>query len=336
MTSRNRLILSIGLLLAVFGIGVIGYKILMPDMPVLDAIYMVVITMTTVGSRDAAQSGLAAEIWTILIIVFGVTVTMVVASSLATMFIEGEIGRIFGSRKLESRLRNLKNHIIVCGCGRMGRLLVQRLAERGVPLVVIEKDPTQLQLIEKLDQPYVVGDATEETSLEHAGIATAQALVAVLASDADNVFVTLTARQMKTDLNIVARAEQFSSIPKLRHAGADRVMSPQAIGAERIANIITRPHIVDFVEVADKGVDLEMDEFAVSTDSPLAGKSLRESNIRQMAEVMVVAIRRQDGKTVFNPGAEQVVQPNDTLITIGPAGATNRLAAIRIIPKEQA
>jgi voltage-gated potassium channel len=237
---------------------------------------------------------------------------------------------------VEARIKQLEAHVIVCGFGRMGRLLVQRLSEENLPMVIVEKDPEARSALEKLEQLYVIGDATEEDTLERAGISKAQSLVAVLASDADNVFVTLTARQMRKDLNIVARAEQFSSIPKLRHAGANRVMSPQAIGAERIANIITRPHIVDFVDVAAKGVDLEMDEFTVSQDSPLAGKSLREANIRQTAEVMVVAIMRSDGSTTFNPAAEEVVRPQDTLITIGPAGATQRLAKMELISDEKA
>jgi len=332
MSARKRLIISLLILLTVFWIGVIGYKLIDPSLALLDAIYMVIITISTVGYKEVMQRSPGTIIWTLIIILFGVSTAMVAVSALASMFIEGEIGRIFGSRKVETRIKQLEGHVIVCGFGRMGRLLVQRLKEEKIPLVVVEKDPEARGAIEKLEQLYIIGDATEEETLERAGLAQAQSLVAVLASDADNVFVTLTARQMHKNLNIVARAEQFSSIPKLRHAGANRVMSPQAIGAERIANIITRPHIVDFVDVAAKGVDLEMDEFTVSKGSPLAGKSLREANIRQMAEVMVVAIMRSDGTTTFNPAAEEVVRPQDTLITIGPAGATQRLAKMELIP----
>jgi voltage-gated potassium channel len=232
---------------------------------------------------------------------------------------------------LESRIKHLNNHVIVCGFGRMGRLLVVSLMERKVPVVIIERDPQKTQRIEAIRQLYVVGDATEEETLERAGIDRAKHLVAVLTSDGDNVFVTLTARQMRPDLHIVARAEQLTSEPKIRRAGADAVISTQAIGAERIANILTRPRLVDFIEVAAKSVELEVDEFVVSAESPIAGRSLRESNIRQIADVMVVAIKRPDGRSAFNPGADEVVHANDTLVTIGPRGAVSRLEQQEII-----
>jgi voltage-gated potassium channel len=183
---------------------------------------------------------------------------------------------------------------------------------------------------------YVRGDATEEAVLEQAGVERARNLVAALANDADNLFVTLTARQMRPELHIVARAENSATEPKLRRAGANRVISPQTIGAERIATILTRPHVVDFVDVADKGVELEMEEIEVRPDSIIAGKSLREADIRRVADVMVVAIRRADGSTRFSPGAEEVVRPGDTLITIGQAGAALRLARMQIITEPRA
>lgn len=326
--------MSLAVVLAVFWIGVAGFKVLVPDTSLLDAVYMVATTLFMVGYREVYETTPAVMAWTIIFIIFGITAMLVALSSFTGLIVEGEVGRLMGSRKLESRIKKLENHVIVCGFGRMGRLLVQRLMEEKVPLVVIENDQNACRQIEKLGQLYVLGDATEEESLDHAGISQARHLVAVLPSDADNVFVTMTARQMRPDLNIVARAEQSTSEPKLRRAGANRVMSPQAIGAERIANILIRPHIVDFAEAAARGVDLEMDEFVVGQDSPLAGKSLRDSNIRRTANVMVVAIRRADGSTAFNPGPDEVVRPRDALITIGPAGASSRLAEIRIIQEE--
>jgi len=331
MTARKRLFIALGFLAVVYVTGVVGYLIIDPDLTILDATYHVAITLSTVGYREVVHTTTASKVWTVLIIVFGVSAATVAISSATGLIVGGEVGRLIGSKKMEARIKHLDKHVIICGFGRMGQQLAKTLAERQVPVVVIERDERLAQTIEALDQLDIIGDATEESSLERAGIERARGLVAALGSDADNVFVTLSAREMRPDLHIVARAEQFSAEPKLRRAGANRVISPQAIGAERIANILTQPHVVDFVEMAAKGVELEMESIPIAGDSPLAGKSLRESDIRSKAEVMVVAIKRPDGTTQFNPGAHERVQPNDTLITIGPAGAAHRLAKMRLI-----
>jgi voltage-gated potassium channel len=335
MTSRKRLIISLLVLTAVFWVGVTGYLLIDRNLTFLDAVYQVAITLSTVGYHDLSQPTALTRIWTVIIVFFGVTSTFVAIGAVTWWFVEGEVERLIGSRKLESQIKCLNKHVIICGFGRMGKLVVQRLTEQRIPVVVIENDPNKLRQIEELGQLYIAGDATEEASLERAGIGRARSLVAALPSDADNVFVTLTAREMSRDLYIVARAEQFSAEPKLRHAGANRVISTQAIGAERIANVLIRPSLVDFVEVAAKGVDLEMDEFEVTPDSPLSGRTLRESDIRHRADVIVVAIKRADGTSIFNPAADERVQPKDTLITIGPGGATTRLAELQLIPETQ-
>ncbi|MHC4795802.1 MAG: potassium channel family protein [Planctomycetota bacterium] len=331
MTPRKRLDISLAVIVSIFWIGVVGYMLIDRDLGFIDAIYQTAITLSTVGYREVSPPTTGVKLWSIAVIIFGISAVLAAFTSLIALIVEGEVGRLIGSRKLESRIKKLNNHSIVCGFGRMGELLVKRLIQRKVPVVIIEKDQKRLIDVEEIDQLYVVGDATEEATLKRAGIDTAKSLVAALTSDADNVFVTLTARQMRPDLQIVARAEQFTTESKLKRAGADRVMSPQTIGAERIANVLTRPYIVDFVDVAAKGVELEMDQFVVAQNSRLAGKSLRDSNIRQVADVMVIAIVRTDGSTRFNPGADEIVRPNDTLITIGPAGTTSRLEQIDVI-----
>jgi len=334
MTARKRLLLSLAILATVYVIGVAGYLLIDRKTGLLEAVYMVGITLSTVGYREVVDpTTTAVKIWTLLIIVFGVSSAAMALGSVTGLIVEGEMGRLIGSRKVESRIKQLNGHVVVCGFGRMGQLLVERLVAQAVPLVVVEHDAARCREIERLDQLFVVGDATEEAVLRRAGLERAKSLVGALASDADNVFVTLTARQMNPNLYIVARAEQLSAEPKLRRAGANRVVSPQTIGAERVANLLTRPHVVDFVEMAVKGVELEMETIPVSAESPLAGKSLGELDLRRQAEVMVVAIRRSDGSTQFNPGADTVIRPEDTLISIGPAGAAQRLARMRIIPQ---
>jgi len=334
MTSRRRLFISILVLLAVYWIGVAGYLAIGRDVSLLEAMYITANALSTVGARELAGQTSATTIWTIFIIIFGVIAVMVAVSLLIALIVEGEVGRLIGSRQLESRIKHMQNHIIICGLGRMGSMLVKQLQDRKVPVVVVEKDPEVCREAEKLKTLYILGDATDEASLEKAGIDRARSLVAVLKSDADNVFVTLTARQVQPNLMIVARAEQFSAEAKLRRAGANRVISPQAIGAERITNVLTRPHLMDFVEVAAKGIEFEMDAVVVSPDSPIAGKTLREADIRANANVMVVAIREPDGTTRFNPPANEVLHPKNTLITIGPQGAASRLADLHIIREE--
>jgi voltage-gated potassium channel len=334
MSARRRLLISLAVLVAIFWIGALGYMLIghLTARPValFDAVYMVAISITTVGYREVIPQTVPFETWTIIVLLIGVAGMTMSISSVTAMIVEGQLGHLIGSRRVEARIQQLGNHVIVCGFGRLGQLLTQMLAERRVPVVVIEQDAARAHVIEELGQLYVIGDASEEKAIQRAGIARARCLVSVLPTDADNVFVTLTARQMRPDLQIIARAEQPTSESKLRQAGANRVISTQVIGAERIANILTRPHLVDLVDVAAQGVELEVGDFPVAATSPIVGKSLLESNIRQVANVMVVAIRRVDGSTRFNPGANEVIQANDTLITIGPSGAVARLEQLRI------
>ena len=331
MTSRKRLFLSIAVLLAVFWVGVAGYMILDPKTKLLDAIYMVTTTVSTVGYREVFRPTPAVMIWTIVVIVFGVVAIWTSIGSLIGMIVEGEVGRLIGSRKVESKIRQINNHVIICGLGRMGMMVAGELQERRVPMVAIEKEMEACRQADEMQLLCIMGDATDEDTLGKAGIDRASSLVAVLRGDAENVFVTLTARQLRPDLLIVARAEQPSTEPKLRRAGANRVISPQAIGAERIANVLTRPHLVDFVEVAARGFEFEMDAFVLTADSPVVGRTLRDANIRATADVMVVGIRKPDGTTRFNPSADEVLCPQDTLITIGPVGSAARLAELHFI-----
>jgi len=336
MTSRKRLSISIVVLLAVYWVGVAGYLLIGQGVSRLDAMYMVAITLTTVGYREVLEPTPATVVWTMGILAFGFIAAMVFVGLLIALIVEGEVGRLIGSRQLESQIKHMQDHVIICGLGRMGTMLVKHLQGRRVPVVVVEKDPDACRQAEKLKALYTVGDATDAVSLEKAGIDRARSLVAAHGGDADNMFATLTARQMRPDLFIVARAEQFSAETKLRRAGANRVISPQAIGAERIANVLTRPHLVDFVEVAARDLEFKMDAVVIAADSPIAGKTLKEANIRATADVMVVAIREPDGTTHFNPGADEVLRPNDTLITIGPEGAASRLTELHIIASQEA
>lgn len=290
---------------------------------------MTTITLSTVGYREAVPLSPGVQAWTIALILGGALTVAILVASVAGILVEGDIGRLLGRAKMESRIRHLQDHTIVCGFGRMGQLLVDRLVALQIPHIVVERDPDRLRELEQLDRLHVVGDATEEWVLTGAGVDRAKSLVAVLANDADNLFVTLTARQMHPQLHVIARAENPSTRPKLLRAGADRVISPQHIGAEWIANVLTRPHVADFVDMAARGSELEMAQVEVPAHSDLAGKSLRESELRKHSDVMVVAIRRPDGSTRFNPTADETIESGDLLITIGKPGAAAELSQLR-------
>jgi voltage-gated potassium channel len=233
-----------------------------------------------------------------------------------------------GRRKLLSKISQLGGHIIVCGYGRMGQTVISQLTQRGVTVVVIDNDPAKTTELEELGVLYILGDAAEEETLRQAGVMQARGLVAVLPEDSANVYVTLTARGLRDDLNIAARAEQLSAEPKLQRAGANRVICPSVIGAIRVANVMVRPNVADFIEVTAKGVELELDEYLVGPESPLKDQTLKGADLIRKAGVIVVAIKRADGETVFNPKAEEHIREGDTLIVIGPSGTGNRLETV--------
>ncbi len=324
MQARTRLLVYITVLLSVFVIGTAGFA-LIERVPLNQAAYTMVITLATVGYGDVVPRSGLGRVWTAVVIVLGVITVGLCISSLQAVVVSGELRRLMGRRKLLNKIEQLSGHIIVCGYGRMGRVVARLLRQRGETIVVVERDPQGTSALDEEGLLYVLGDATEDQTLCQAGVMRAKGLVAVLPHDAENVYVALTARDLRDDLQIVSRAEQEFSEKKLRRAGADRVVSPQATGARMICNMLTRPNVTDFFEVAAKGVELEMDEVVVRSDSPLCGKNLREAKLRQTAGVMVVAIKHADGRAVFSPGPEEVIACQDTLILIGPAGASGQL-----------
>ncbi len=315
MDARKRLSLSLLVLALVLLIGAGGFHAL--GLNVLDAFYLSVVMITTTGARDVSRMSAMAEIWSILVILFGATAAAVAFSNLLAVVAGGELRKIIGRRKLETKIQSMRNHYIICGCGRMGSLVCEELKARGVHFVVVEKDETKTAQLEEQGMLYILGDATEEQILVRAGIKNARGLISVVDTDADNVYVTLTARGLNGDLQIVALARGRGTESKLLRAGANRVESPHKIGALRMTNLLLRPAIVDFADVAAKGVEFEIKEVEITPDSPLAGKQLKESQLRQKENVMVVAIKRKDGATLFSPTAETQLRPGDTLITIG-------------------
>jgi voltage-gated potassium channel len=322
--------LSILALLAVFAVGTTGYMLIEAEHhpSLLDAAYMTTITLSTVGYAEVWQLSPAGKLWSIGVIVFGIATVSIAFTSLVTLFVSGEMRSARQRKRMESTIKQISDHVILCGYGRMGALAAEEVTQRGIPVVIIESARDRVRLLRETGVPHIRGDATEEEVLMRAGVMRARALVATLPHDADNVFITLTVHTLRPSVHIIARAEQPSTKPKLIRAGASRVICPQVMGATRIANVLTRPTVVDFVDMADKGVDLEMDEHVVGADSPLAGKSLRDSPLREKTGATVVAIKRADGKTHVNPAPDEILLAGDTLVLVGPAGVCGRLHAM--------
>lgn len=330
MSPRLRLVLSIVILLGVLIVGAVGYRVIEVEQApsFLDAVYMTVITVSTVGYREIWTLSDNGKLWTIGVILLGIATVSYAFTSLISVVIGGELRSMRESKKMQKTIQDMRDHVILCGYGRMGSLVVRELQKRGVPVVVIEMKHELEEELTNADIHYLIGDATDEELFHRAGLMHARALVTILPSDADNVFVTLTAHTLRTDLTIVARAEAPATEAKLIRAGASRVVSPQRAGAMRVTNILTRPAVVDFVELADKGVDLEIDEYVVADRSPLCGKTLRESGVRNRSDAIVVAVKRLDGTAIFNPDAETSLHAGDTLILVGRTGMSDRLDAI--------
>lgn len=325
-----RLILSVLAVLSVLFVGAAGYMIVEAEHhpTFLDALYMMVITISTVGYGEVFPLSSAGELWTIGVITFGIVTVSYAFTSLLSLVVGGELRSSQERKKMEKTIEHLKEHVILCGYGRMGSLVADELRQRDVPVVVVEKDRTLEDDLREDHLPFVIGDATEEEALLDAGLQRARGLVIALPSDADNVYIALTAHTLCPALTIVARAEQPSTEAKLTRAGATRVICPQVIGAIKVANILTRPTVVDFMEVASKGVDLELDEYEIGEQSPLVGRSLRDSGVRRKTGAIVVAIKRADGEALVGPNPDAHLEAKDTLILVGPAGVSSRLDAI--------
>ncbi len=315
---RKRLILSLVLILFIVLFGTAGY-VGIEGWGVLDALYMTIITLTTVGYREVHPLSDRGLVFTMILLVGGVGTFFYVVTAGARTVVEGELQAVFGRKRLEKKIRELRNHYVICGYGRMGRIISRELREKDVKFVVIEKDRGMLH--DREDVLAVTGDATRDDSLRDAGIEKARGLISVLPTDAENLFVVLSARGLNPDLFIVARAVEEGSEQKLLRAGADKVVSPYHIGGIRMAYTVLRPAVVEFIEFATRtgNIELRMEEVPITEGSRLVGLSLDECGFGRDLGVIVVAIKRTTGEMRFNPTSRSIIKPGDTLIAIGEA-----------------
>ena len=305
-----------------FGIlltGVVGYMYL-ENITFVDALYMTIITISTVGYGDMVPVHTAGKLFTVFMVLSGVGYVMYMFSKIMETVVEGGLREIMGKRQMAKELARLKDHYIVCGYGRIGKVICATLDENGKSFAVIESDPDEFQNIAKAGYYVIKGDASEDEVLKKAGINCAKGLIAVVSTDADNVFITLTARGLNSKINIMARSSGAQgSKRKLKRAGADCVISPYTIGGMRMAHSLIRPNVIDFLE-ASMAVDeynLQIKELAVSETADLQGKTLMDSNIRKSFDIIVIGIKRGSDNMLFNPKPDTVILGKDILIVLG-------------------
>ncbi len=297
---------------------VAGYKLL-TGKDWLEAAYMVVITVSSVGFSESTSVGPVMQIYFIIVILLGMSAAGYTLGGFFQMMTEGEIDRALGLRRASREIKQLKDHTILCGFGRTGHVLAEQLDEQKQKFVVVDKSADLIADAQELGYLIVVGDATQEETLIAAGVENAKNVVTVLSDDADSVFIALTARNINKNLHIIARAEKKSSQTKLIQAGADRVVLPATIGAHRIAAMLLRPTTVELFElVMDRAeLDIQVAEIAVDPESPLVGLTPRTANARQKHGLMIVAVRQAAGKMLFNPDEDLQFAAGDMLIVIG-------------------
>lgn len=313
---RQRFIIAVGLVVLVASFGTAGYMAI-EGWNFIDALYMTVITLASVGFKEVHDLSLIGRIFTIFLIVGGVGSVAYALSAGAKIILEGELQEVYGRRRLEKKIRELKDHYIVCGYGRMGKIICRELREKNIRFVIVEKQPDLHQ--EEEDLLIFPGDATKDEVLKELGIDKAKGLITVLPTDAENLFVVLSARVLNPGLIIVARAGEEGSEQKLIRAGADKVVSPYHIGGLRIAHTVLKPAVVDFIEFATKSgnIDLQMEEVSIGENSKLVGKTLDESGIGRELGIIIVAIRKPSGEMMFNPTFRSAIKEGDMLIALG-------------------
>jgi voltage-gated potassium channel len=320
---------SLAALVSIIAIGTFGYAIV-EDWSLFDSLYMTVITLATVGFKEVQPLSQEGKLFTIVLIISGTGMIAYTLSSLLQFTLEGQLRKILGRKKLESRISKLRGHYIICGFGRIGNLICREFQSRPLPFVVVEKDPQLIERLGRSDYMYVEGDATDDETLQSAGIEHAKGLITAVTSDTDNVYITLTARGLNPKLFILARASAEGSEKKLMRAGASKVISPYTIGASRMAQAILRPSVVDFIEIAttSENLELQIEEITVDPNSELTGKSLVDSGIRQSMGIIIVGIKLTGNEMTFNPPSYTVIEPNSVLITLGEIPAIEKLEKI--------
>ncbi len=338
MELQRRLYVLSLLIVFVIGFGVTGFFMLSRvaggEPSVLDCVYQTIITLTTLGSREMKPltDYWYGELFVIVLLFVGMGLLFVFATNVTAFFVEGEIRNIYRRKKMDKTLQNMKNHIVVCGAGSTGSCVIEELLGSNQDIVIIESDIQRIQRIEEQHPrhyiPYVAGSATDDEILSKAGLAKAQGVVAALPDERDNLFITVVARQMNPRIKIVARAPDAQAELMLKRAGANAVVSPNRIGGFRMAAEIVRPQVVEFLDNMSRNQEksLRIEEIPLRSSCSMVGLALRDTKLRQEADLLVLAIRDPSGQQyLYNPPPEYVLQEGSTLIVLGPIESVHRI-----------
>lgn len=323
MNLRRRLLTALLLLFIIVMLTAGGYRLLGgPQVKILDAIYMAVITFATIGYGEVVDTSThpALRVFNMVMILFGIGTMLYVFSTSTAFIVEGELKDIFRRRKMLKQIRDMKDHFIVCGAGEVGRHVVRELLKTGHRFVVIDHDPDRLEKIQHLGEfPALNGDAADEEVLESAGLSRARGLATVLPEDKDNLMVTVTVRQKNPTIRIVARCAEQRMADKLTLAGANAAVAPNAIGGMRLASELIRPHVVGFLDLMLKETSktLRVEEISVGEASSWNGKTIHETEIHRRFELLALALRKRSGEMKYNPHGDTALGAGDVLVVMG-------------------
>jgi len=329
MSTRHRIELALTVLALILLAGTTGFHIL-ERWSWFDGFYMTLTTMTSLGYGEITPLTHAARIFNSFLIVCSITAVGFAIATVSQALLEFEFAKALGRRRMEREISRLSGHYIICGAGRVGRTVARQLRASGHTCVIIEKDAVRARWAEEEKIPVIIGNASTEENLRKARIDTAKGFVSAVASDAENIYIVLTARGLRSDLKILARASEEEATSKLLRAGASEVLSPYHFIGHRMAQLLLRPNVLDFVDAAfgKERMDFEIGEVKVAERSSLVGKQLGDPEIPRQAGVIVLALRNPDGKMTFNPPPESVIQANDCLIVIGSDEHLRRLESL--------
>lgn len=326
--NNRRILYAVAAVAIAIGFGAVGFY-LIEGWSILDSLYVAAQTVTTVGYGDLTPVTRNGRIFSTIFMLVAVGVVLYALTTTVKGIIQSELVATFGRRRQSRKMSKLRNHFIICGAGRVGSHLVRGLLGSAEIFIVIERDPEKVAELTELGVVVLVRDATHEESLREAGVEHARGLAACLPDDADNVYVVLTARDLNPQMHIVARAAEEQAEAKLIRAGANRVVAPTIIGGHRMAMALTKPAVDDFLgSITANKLELAFEQLEVEPSSILAGQKLSETNIRSELDIVVVSIRRSDGKILFNPSGEATIESGDILIAIGHAESLMKLAAL--------
>jgi voltage-gated potassium channel len=308
---------GIGILLLILVIGTIGYHFV-EGWSFFDSLFMTVTTITTVGYREIHPLSLSGQIFTMVLILGGVGTALYVLTTLVMHILEGELGIRMGRRRMEAKIKRLRNHVIICGYGRVGEAIAKTLSQQGVELVAIDRNESSINRARQAGHLAIFDDATMDDVLKQARIETARGLITALGNDADNVYTTLAAHELNPALPIIARASNEDAKKKLQQAGAHRVMSPETIVGERMALLALRPEVVESIETVlfSRDQQLLVEEIETGENSTLIGATIKEIEDR-FPGVVILALRKHDGSLTTRPKAGATVPAMSRLVAFG-------------------